>query len=82
MIFKVLIKIENWENWSKKQKVTYYETPRKVSTLVTTTSSESTPMNIEKEIKVSHYCKKPEYIIVDCRKRVAKVNKISKERRR
>jgi hypothetical protein len=39
-------------------------------------------MNIGKKVKVYHYCKKLEHIIVDCRKKAAKVNKISKEKRK
>jgi hypothetical protein len=39
-------------------------------------------MNIEKRVKVCHYCKKPEYVIADCRKKVAKVNKKSKKKKK
>jgi hypothetical protein len=74
--------MEDWENWSKKQKAAYYETPRKASTTVTTTSSEATLMNIEKGVKVCYYCKKLRHVIADCRKKVAKVNKVSKEKRK
>jgi Zinc knuckle len=81
-IFKVLIEMEDWENWSKEQEAAYYETPEKVSTPIITTSSESTPMNIGKRVKVCHYCKKPGYIIVDCRNKTAKINKISKEKKK
>jgi hypothetical protein len=81
-IFKVLTEMEDWENWSKEQEAAYYRIPGKASTLVTTTSSESTPMNIGKGIKVCHYCKKLGHVIADCRKRIAKVKKISKEKRK
>jgi hypothetical protein len=31
---------------------------------------------------VCHYCKKLGYVIVDCRKKTTKVNKMSEERRK
>jgi hypothetical protein len=81
-IFKVLTEMEDWENWSKEQKAAYYEILEKASTPAITTSSESTPMDIEKGVKVCHYCKKPGYVIADCRKKTAKVNKMSEEKKK
>jgi Zinc knuckle len=74
--------MEDWENWSKEQEAAYYGTPGKASTPATTTSSEPTPMDIGRRVKVCHYCKKPEHVIADCRKKAVKVNKISEEKKK
>jgi hypothetical protein len=81
-IFKVLIEMKDWENWSKEQEATYYETPGKVSTLIITTNSEFTLIDIGKRVKVYHYCKKLGHVIVDCRKKVVKVNKMSEKKKK
>jgi Zinc knuckle len=82
-IFKVLTEMEDWEYWSKEQEAAYYKIPGKVSTpIITTMSSESTPMNIGEKVKVYHYCKKPGCVIVDCRKKAVKVNTMSKEKKK
>jgi Zinc knuckle len=78
----VLIEIEDWENWFKEQEAVYYGTPRKASTPTITISSESTPIDIGKGVKVCHYCKKPRHVIVDCRKKAAKINKMSEEKKK
>jgi hypothetical protein len=81
-IFKVLIEMEDWENWFKEQEATYYKTLEKASTSTTTISNESTSMNIEKRVKICHYCKKLGYVIADCRKKAANINKMSKEKKK
>jgi hypothetical protein len=80
-IFKVLTKIENWENWSKEQEAVYYRVLEATLVPTTTTSSEVTPMKIEKGVKIYHYCKKP-HVIIDCKKRMVKVNKLIEKKKR
>jgi hypothetical protein len=74
--------MEDWKNWFKEQEAAYYETAGKASTLVITISSKSTPINIGKGVKVCYYCKKLRHVIVDCRKKAAKVNKMSEEKKK
>jgi hypothetical protein len=82
-IFKVLIEIEDWENWSKKQETAYYRVLRvTLVPVITIINSEAILMKIEKRVKICHYCKKPGYVIIDCRKRVVKVNKLIEKKKR
>jgi hypothetical protein len=39
-------------------------------------------MNIGKRVKVCYYCKKSRHVIVDCRKKAVKVNKMSEEKKK